>query len=52
MIYLKLCIALGWQPKRTDWDILPMVLSANGNDPELFVYPEDLIIQVPLTHPT
>lgn len=26
----KLCIKLGWNPPRTNFDILPLVLSANG----------------------
>lgn len=46
---------LGWKGKPTGpgpWDILPLVLSANGHDPEYFEYPDDLILEVPLVHPT
>ncbi|XP_037041463.1 nitric oxide synthase-like [Bradysia coprophila] len=47
----KICIQLGWKPARTNFDVLPLVLSANGNDPEYFEYPKNFIIEVPLTHP-
>lgn len=43
---------LGWKGKRTEWDVLPLVVSANGKDPDYFEYPEDLILEVPITHPT
>nr|CAD7595373.1 unnamed protein product [Timema genevievae] len=46
------CIKLGWKPSRTQWDILPLVLSANGHDPDYFDLPQELVLQVPLTHPT
>lgn len=45
---------LGWRPpdnKFGRFDILPLVLQANGKDPEFFVIPEDLILEVHLTHP-
>ncbi|GAB0095507.1 Nitric oxide synthase [Sergentomyia squamirostris] len=50
--FTELCMKLGWKPPRTEWDILPMVLSANGHDPEYFEYPRELILEVPITHPT
>lgn len=28
----KVCLKLGWKPTRTDFDILPLVLSANGHE--------------------
>ncbi|CRL03651.1 CLUMA_CG016518, isoform A, partial [Clunio marinus] len=46
-----LCLKLGWKSPRTEFDILPLVLSANGHDPEMFEYPPDLILEVPLVHP-
>nr|CAD7260092.1 unnamed protein product [Timema shepardi] len=46
------CTKLGWKPSRTQWDILPLVLSANGHDPDYFDLPQELVLQVPLTHPT
>lgn len=52
MEFTELCRKLGWKSKRTDWDILPLVVSANGHDPDFFEYPRDLILEVPITHPT
>ncbi|XP_013404057.1 nitric oxide synthase, salivary gland-like isoform X2 [Lingula anatina] len=47
----EVCMKLGWKGKGGRFDVLPLVLSANGEDPELFEIPEDLILQVKLTHP-
>ncbi|PSN37016.1 Nitric oxide synthase-like protein [Blattella germanica] len=43
---------LGWKGARTNWDILPLVLSANGHDPDYFDLPKELVMEVPLSHPT
>ncbi|CAG0902277.1 unnamed protein product, partial [Darwinula stevensoni] len=48
---LTVCLDLGWRGKGTAFDVLPLVLSANGGDPEYFVIPEDLVLQVPISHP-
>lgn len=48
----KVCTKLGWKGKGTHWDILPLVLSANGHDPDYFDLPSELVIEVPLSHPT
>lgn len=48
---LQICLQLGWKPPKTRFDVLPLLLQANGNDPELFEIPEDLILEVPITHP-
>lgn len=44
---------LGWTPpkERTEFDVLPLVLQANGGDPELFEIPRDLVLEVEFTHP-
>jgi len=45
---------LGWRPpdnKFGQFDILPLVLQAAGGEPEWFTIPEDLILEVRLTHP-
>jgi nitric oxide synthase oxygenase domain/subunit len=42
---------MGWKPKYTEFDILPLVLQANGQDPELFEIPSDLTVSLDLTHP-
>ncbi|XP_067622883.1 nitric oxide synthase-like [Eurosta solidaginis] len=49
--FTEVCTKLGWKGKGTQWDYLPLVVSANGEDPEFFEYPEDVILEVPLTHP-
>lgn len=43
---------LGWRGKGTRFDVLPLVLSANGDDPDYFEIPSELIVEVPITHPT
>ncbi|XP_076253398.1 nitric oxide synthase isoform X1 [Rhynchophorus ferrugineus] len=50
--FTELCQKLGWRGKGTRWDILPLVLSANGHDPDYFDIPSEYILEVPLSHPT
>ncbi|XP_060528614.1 nitric oxide synthase isoform X2 [Cylas formicarius] len=50
--FTELCQKLGWKSKGTRWDILPLVLSANGHDPDYFDIPKEYILEVPLSHPT
>ena len=42
---------LGWKPKYTEFEILPLVLQANGQDPEMFELPPELTTEVALIHP-
>jgi nitric oxide synthase oxygenase domain/subunit len=49
--FTQLCINLGWTPKYTDFDVLPLVLQANGQDPEWFELPSEIVMQVEITHP-
>ncbi len=42
---------LGWKPKYTDFDVLPLVLQANGQDPEWFEIPQELVLEVNIIHP-
>ncbi|XP_033173190.1 nitric oxide synthase isoform X2 [Drosophila mauritiana] len=49
--FTEVCTKLGWKSKGSEWDILPLVVSANGHDPDYFDYPPELILEVPLTHP-
>uniref|UniRef100_A0A034WS92 Nitric oxide synthase n=1 Tax=Bactrocera dorsalis TaxID=27457 RepID=A0A034WS92_BACDO len=49
--FTEVCIKLGWKGRGTEWDILPLVVSANGHDPDYFDYPPELILEVPLSHP-
>ncbi|XP_023813820.1 nitric oxide synthase, brain isoform X1 [Oryzias latipes] len=49
--FTEICIQLGWKAPKGRFDVLPLLLQANGNDPELFEIPEDLVLEVPITHP-
>ncbi|CAG9783566.1 unnamed protein product [Diatraea saccharalis] len=50
--FTELCLKLGWKSPRTAWDILPLVLSANGKDPDYFEIPRELVMEIHMTHPT
>uniref|UniRef100_A0ABM5EMN6 Nitric oxide synthase n=1 Tax=Pogona vitticeps TaxID=103695 RepID=A0ABM5EMN6_9SAUR len=50
--FTQLCIQLGWKPKYGRFDVVPLVLQANGQDPELFELPPELVLEVPIEHPT
>ncbi|KAK3612606.1 hypothetical protein CHS0354_042115 [Potamilus streckersoni] len=49
--FTELCQKLGWRGKNGKFDILPLVLQANGHDPELFEIPPNLVLEVNLKHP-
>ncbi|KAG8450726.1 hypothetical protein GDO86_003122 [Hymenochirus boettgeri] len=49
--FTELCIHLGWKPKYERFEVLPLILQANGRDPEIFEVPSDIIDEVPLEHP-
>ncbi|KFQ14797.1 Nitric oxide synthase, brain, partial [Leptosomus discolor] len=46
-----ICIQQGWKAPHGRFDILPLLLQANGNDPELFEIPPELVLEVPIRHP-
>jgi nitric-oxide synthase len=41
----------GWSSQRTDFDILPLVIQVGDKTPELFEIPDDVVMEVPLSHP-
>ncbi|XP_035436564.2 nitric oxide synthase [Spodoptera frugiperda] len=50
--FTDVCLKLGWNPKeKTAWDILPLVLSADGKDPEYFEIPREIVMEVRMGHP-
>ncbi|XP_038050616.1 nitric oxide synthase, brain-like isoform X2 [Patiria miniata] len=49
--FTKICERLGWKGEGGRFDVLPLVLQANGEDPEWFELPKECILQVKLTHP-
>lgn len=48
---IQLCQQLGWKGTGSNWDILPIVVSVPGEDPQFFPIPEELVIRVSLVHP-
>nr|BAD67165.1 nitric oxide synthase 2 [Meriones unguiculatus] len=49
--FTQLCIDLGWKPRHGRFDVLPLVLQADGRDPEVFEIPPDLVLEVNMEHP-
>uniref|UniRef100_A0A6Q2WR08 Nitric oxide synthase, inducible n=1 Tax=Esox lucius TaxID=8010 RepID=A0A6Q2WR08_ESOLU len=49
--FTKICMQLGWTPRYGLFDVLPLVLQANGEDPDFYEIPPDLILEVCMEHP-
>lgn len=49
--FTKICKKLGWKGEGGSYDLLPLVIEMNGNPPEFFNLPNEIIIEVPLRHP-
>ncbi|MBC5637980.1 nitric oxide synthase oxygenase [Ornithinibacillus sp. BX22] len=49
--FTKMCQELGWESKKTPFDILPLVIQEDGKAPKLYNLPEEMIKEVPITHP-
>ncbi|KAM4709511.1 nitric oxide synthase 1 isoform 1-T1 [Discoglossus pictus] len=47
----EICIQQGWKAPYGRFDVLPLVLQADGNDPELFEIPPEMIMEVQIRHP-
>ncbi|NXA56964.1 NOS3 protein, partial [Nothocercus julius] len=48
----QLCIQHGWSPGSGRFDVLPLLLQVPDEPPELFPLPPELVLEVPLQHPT
>ncbi|XP_077160773.1 nitric oxide synthase 3 isoform X2 [Paroedura picta] len=48
----ELCIQYGWTPPYTRFDVLPLLLQFPDEDPELFPLPRELVLEVPISHPS
>lgn len=48
----QLCIQHGWSPGGGRFDVLPLLLQSPDESPELFPIPPELVLEVPLQHPT
>ncbi|KAK3106113.1 hypothetical protein FSP39_013027, partial [Pinctada imbricata] len=49
--FTEFCLSLGWKGRRGMFDVLPLVLQADGKKPELFDIPSDIILEVNIKHP-
>jgi len=45
------CQSRGWSPQRTDFDVLPLIIQIGNRTPKLFEIPDDVVTEVPLSHP-
>jgi nitric-oxide synthase len=45
------CEKLGWQGEGTPFDILPIVIQVQGEEPRLFELPKEAVLEVGLEHP-
>ncbi|PWW06559.1 nitric-oxide synthase [Paenibacillus cellulosilyticus] len=50
--FTRVCESLGWRGKGTPFDVLPLVIGTEEGTASYYVIPEELVLQVPLTHPT
>ena len=49
--FTDVCRKLGWQGAGTPFDVLPLVIQTDGQEPRLYPIPERLVLEVPLSHP-
>lgn len=49
--FTKMCLDLGWQGARTDFDILPLVIQIDGGQPIFYDIPKEDVLEVEITHP-
>ncbi|MFD2531741.1 nitric oxide synthase oxygenase [Gracilimonas halophila] len=45
------CIGLGWKPKRTAFELLPIVIQIGNREPKWFELPRKSVLEVKITHP-
>ncbi|WEG13234.1 nitric oxide synthase oxygenase [Pullulanibacillus sp. KACC 23026] len=50
--FTKACIDLGWEPKFGKFDVLPLVIQINNNQPKLADIPEEILLEVQIRHPS
>ncbi|XP_070568864.1 nitric oxide synthase 1-like [Ptychodera flava] len=49
--FTEVCQRLGWKGRGGRFDVLPVVLQANGEKPEWFEIPSELVLEVEFSHP-
>ncbi|MEK4276828.1 nitric oxide synthase oxygenase [Paenibacillus sp. FSL R7-0026] len=47
----KAAMSLGWQGAGSSYDVLPLIIQAQGQAPEWYVVPEEEIVEVLIEHP-
>nr|QCX35683.1 Nitric Oxide Synthase 1b [Octopus bimaculoides] len=50
--FTEICQKIGWKGKGGMFDILPLVLQADGQDPEWYDIPPELVLEIAIKHPT
>lgn len=49
--FTKACQRLGWEGAKTHYDILPIVIQINNREPKWFNIPNNIVLEVPISHP-
>lgn len=47
----RMAMGLGWRGAGGSFDVLPLIISVDGNPPEIFDVPADHVLEVPIRHP-
>jgi nitric-oxide synthase len=50
-VFTEAVQALGWTGPGTPFDVLPVVLQGSGQPPKLYQLPQDVVLEVPISHP-
>ncbi len=50
--FTKFCSELGWKGEESHFDLLPIVFQLNHRKPVWYNIPKDIVLEVPITHPT
>ncbi|EDV29131.1 uncharacterized protein TRIADDRAFT_18893, partial [Trichoplax adhaerens] len=49
--FTELCLSFGWRGSGGRFDVLPLILQANGGEPQFYEIPPELVLEVCLRHP-
>ncbi|WP_223829951.1 nitric oxide synthase oxygenase [Paenibacillus arenilitoris] len=50
--FTKACMEMGWSGPGTPFDVLPLVIQHGSRKPKWFDIPEELVLEVPISHPS
>ncbi|MDA0315278.1 MAG: nitric oxide synthase oxygenase [Bacteroidetes bacterium] len=51
LAFTRYCMSLGWEGKKTAFDLLPLVIQRQGEPASWFAIPEEKVFRVALSHP-